>query len=89
MKFDNVSFSKEGFENFKTLTKEKQIEKLANLLNPKDEERAKVLLKNVPHGNISSGDDKEASDNNGIGTAEESKRPNRAGQRKEFKKSKD
>ena len=69
MKFDNVSFSKEGFEKFKTLTKEKQIEKLANMLNPKDEERAKVLLKNVPYDSKS--DDRETSDDNASGVGKQ------------------
>ena len=89
MKLDNVSFSKEGFEKFKTLNKEKQIEKLANLLNPKDEERAKVLLKNVPHGNIASGNEPKTDGDNTSGLGEGSKNPSGNRQGKGIKKSKD
>jgi len=70
MKFDNVSFSKEGFDKFKTLTKEKQIEKLANMLNPKEEERAKVLLKNTPNGgDIVQGNEPKTDSDNASGLA--------------------
>lgn len=69
MKFDNVSFSKEGYEKFKTLTKEKQIKSLAEMLNPKDEARAEVLLKNVPNGNIASGNEPKTDSDNASRTS--------------------
>jgi len=70
MKFDNVSFSKEGYAKFTQLTKEKQIEKLSNLLNPKDEKRAEKLLTHIPNGDISAGNDNETSEDKGTGSSE-------------------
>lgn len=70
MKLDNVSFSKEGYDKFKELSKEEQISKLANKLNPKDNQRAKFLLKNVPHGNIVRRDEQKTGEDNTSGLGE-------------------
>ena len=89
MKFDNVSFTEEGFEHFKTLKKEKQIEVLANLLNPKDNERAEQLLKKVANGNISERNDRTTSKDNPKGLAEGSPADGGSGQKRGTSKSKD
>lgn len=62
MKLDNISFSDEGFENFKKLTKKEQLDFVYNNLVPKDMERAEKLLKDIPHGSISSGNEQEATE---------------------------
>lgn len=50
----NISFTEEGYEKFKTLPKEKQLEKVYNSLSPKDMDKAEKLLAHIPNGNISS-----------------------------------
>jgi len=89
MKFDTVSFTKEGYEKFTQLTKEKQIEKLSNLLNPKDDKRAEKLLKHIPNGDIIQGDGQETEQHNETGTAEGSSEFSGNGQKSRPKKSKD
>lgn len=60
-----ISFSEEGYEKFVSLTKDKQLEKVYNSLNPKDMEQAELALKNVPNGgNINKGSQKQDSINN-------------------------
>jgi len=49
-KIGGISFSEEGYNKFVSLTKEKQLEKVYNSLNPKDMEQAELALKNVPNG---------------------------------------
>lgn len=89
MKFDNASFTEEGFEKFKTFKKEKQIEVLAGMLNPKDKERAEQLLKRVPNGNISERNDSKASEDNGKRLAEPSSADGGGGQKQGTAKGKD
>ena len=76
MKIGNVSFSKIGYENFLTLSKEEQVKKIADSLNPKSERVAKELLKDVKHGNISSRSNKKAKPNNGTGATGGNKNDN-------------
>jgi hypothetical protein len=69
-KFDNVSFSAEGYEKFVTLSKDEQVKKLGGLLSPKSEDRAKQLLTHIPYANNSNADAKKtASDNRTSTTA--------------------
>lgn len=89
MKFDNASFTEEGFEVFKTFKKEKQIELLADMLNPKDKERAEQLLKRVPNGNISERNDIKASEDNSKGSSERSETDGGNRQKQGTAKSKD
>lgn len=63
-KIGRTSFSKEGYENFVYLTKEEQIKKIGDGLNPKDYDQAEKLLTRIPHGGISSGNEQEAKGGN-------------------------
>lgn len=89
MKFDKVSFTEEGFEKFKTLKKEKQIEALAEMLSPKDKERAEQLLKGVPNGNISERNDSKATEDNAKGLGESNPTDGGGRQKQGTAKSKD
>lgn len=55
-----ISFSESGYKKFVSLSKEKQIEKVTNALNPKDPKQAEKILSHVPNGNVSTGNDSEA-----------------------------
>jgi len=57
LKIGGISFTQEGYENFVTLTRKEQFEQVYNSLNPRDEVVADKALKNVPNGDISSGND--------------------------------
>lgn len=89
MKLDNVSFTKEGWESFKELKKTEQISKLTQMLSPKDEERAKKLLKNVPHGNIVQRNEPKTEIDNTAGLGKASDNTSGNGQGKGIKESKD
>lgn len=85
-KIGNISFTEEGYEEFKTLSKEEQVEKVYNSLNPKDYKRAEKLLAHIPNGNISSGVQQDATEDNkaasSAGNAKNSSKGRRAGTEK-------
>lgn len=60
-----ISLSGEAAESFVNMSKDEQISYLAERLSPSgDIVRAKQLLKGVPHGNISSGNEPKDSEDN-------------------------
>lgn len=61
-----ISFTEAGYNNFKELSKEAKIEKVYNKLRPRDRKYAEQLLKNIPHGNISSGNGEEVKEDNAL-----------------------
>lgn len=84
-----VSFTEEGYELFKKKTKESQIEEVYNSLNPKDRDRAVKLLTHIPHGNISSRVQPEASEDNQAGPSTGNGKDNPKGRRADTEKGKD
>lgn len=84
MRIGTVSFSKLGYEDFITKPKKEQIEQIYNSLAPKCYKQAEKLLKDVPNGNISSGDDKTATEviAIGIGTGDSKDNTKRLGSNK-------
>lgn len=54
-----ISMDADTYDKFKTLSKKEQTDYVYNSLSPKNMEQAIELLKGVPHGNISSRNDKE------------------------------
>lgn len=62
---NTISMDAEAWNEFVSLPKEKQIEKVYNSLSPKNMEQAEELLKKVPNGsNISDGSPKTTKSNN-------------------------
>lgn len=60
----NISFTEASYDKFTKLTKEQQIEKVYNSLNPKDRKQAEKLLAHIPNGNISGRVQEEAEQDN-------------------------
>lgn len=84
-----VSFSKLGYEDFITKPKKEQIEQIYNSLAPKCYKQAEKLLKDVPNGNISSGDDKTTTEVIAIGVEAGGSKDSGEGRKSDFKKLKD
>lgn len=89
MQIENISFSKEGYEQFKVLSKQEQIEFVTERLNPKDPERAEKLLTHIPNGNIVQRDEQKAVADNASGLAKGSKGNGGARQRQGTEESQD
>jgi len=53
----SISFGDAAYKDFTGLPKPEQVEIIYQALNPKDYKRAEKLLKNIPHANISSGNE--------------------------------
>jgi len=58
----NISFGDAAYKDFTGLPKPEQVEIVYQELNPKDYKRAEKLLKNIPHANISSGNEPEVNE---------------------------
>lgn len=80
-----VSFSKLGYEDFIKLPKKEQLEQIYNSLAPKCYKQADKLLKDVPNGNISSGDDKTTTEVIAIGIKAGGSEDSREGRKSNIK----
>lgn len=80
-----VSFSKLGYEDFITKTKKEQIEQIYEGLTPKCYKQAEKLLKDVPNGNISGGDDKTTTEVIAIGVKAGGSEDSREGRKSNIK----